>query len=123
VLRHRKRGNCSQQGKNNIEPQADFRTRFNTQRHRTLLESRFAAIEVTVGAWGITHTAFGWVFWSQREDQQNTIASAHPHCPKRPAANHVIKTRAGVQLFFDNRRFVVPTLLHSLSLRQREPEM
>jgi len=40
---------------------------------------------------------------SQREDQHNAIANGNPHCPKqRPAANHVIKTRAGAQSFFDN---------------------
>src|SRR5579864_7132157 len=67
VLRNRKRGKGRQQGKNNVAPQADFRTRFSTQRHRTLLESRFAAIEVTVGAWGITHTVFRVVFWPREK--------------------------------------------------------
>src|ERR1700751_440356 len=70
VLRNRKRGNGRQQGKSNVEPQADFRTRFNTQRHRTLLESRFAAVEVTGG------------FLGPREKNSTTqFANGHPHYP------------------------------------------
>ena len=71
VLRHRKLGNCRQQGKNNVEPQADFRTRFNTQRHRTLHESRFAAIEVAVARGG-SRTLFSGGFFGPREKTSRT---------------------------------------------------
>jgi hypothetical protein len=53
---------------------------------------------------GGSRTPFSGGFLAQREDQHNAIANGNPHCPKRrPAANHVIKTRAGAQSFFENR--------------------